>query len=107
MIFEDDMIKSVHVIKELEESKQSLSNTNKTSVFQGNSLDPSIIGSIVDFEMMEKTTRKSVRGLIMGRYPASLSPIETSKVGYQKGKVVKTIVNGISDEKYVLAIPGS
>ncbi len=111
LIFEDESIESVHVLKEIEDRSNHRTVTNSSSgdvtkkPETAGGLDEDLIGKTVVLVMEEKTVRKSVRGKIMNQYTASLSPLETKKVGFEKGKKVKVIVKAIQEDRYVVAIP--
>ncbi len=111
LIFEDESIESVHVLKEIEDRSNHRTVTYSSSgdvtkkPETAGGLDEDLIGKTVVLVMEEKTVRKSVRGKIMNQYTASLSPLETKKVGFEKGKKVKVIVKAIQEDRYVVAIP--
>ena len=71
----------------------------------GNPQNKKLIGKKANFIMKERTSRKSIRGFVNGKYPASMSPNEAKKIGYGKDAKIQVLVDSIQDGKYVVRIP--
>lgn len=121
LIFKEKSIEAVYFVREIYESISSGKKTgsklaseapiDKTTgmVSTNNSynidaLDEKLIGKKCTFIMNERTSRKSIRGLINGRFPASMSPNEAKKTEFKNGKKISVLVDSIQDGKYVVRI---
>lgn len=123
LIFEKKAIDSVYVIHEIYEiilsdnaqrlkkendsiitqkEKQNMKGTELSKLTVSN-LDLKI-GTKCVFTMKEKTGRKSIRGIVNNKYPASMSPNEAKKTSYESEKQIQVYVDSFQNGKYVVKI---
>ena len=117
LIFNEKSLDAVYIVQEIYNhmtmsdnsiklKKEEVDNkTHDLTTKQIENLDKKLIGKKANFIMKERTSRKSIRGFVNGKYPASMSPNEAKKIGYGKDAKIQVLVDSIQDGKYVVRIP--
>jgi hypothetical protein len=91
-------------IPHLSLSQLSFPNKNIIKQLLNNTPPTSIVGSVAQFEMVEKTTNGKYRGIVNGMYVGSILKGQTEKITLSKGDVISVKVASIQDGRCVLDI---